>query len=330
MSEYKIAVRPTYCAIYKNRTGHEQPVILPEGAMEGMRTWESDELGDNLTMVTEEKEVATNTGREKSLYNLVNNAHNGVLSRSAKKKITYAINVLAEVVQKKEVFQKSKNRWFSVKMTFLTLTLPALQGDLKDTEITNKCLNQFLVELREYYGLNYYIWRAEVQENGNIHYHIALDSFIAWYDVRKIWNRQMRKVGLIDKFRRKHGHTDAPTENIRSIRHVKNVESYLMKYMGKEEKGKRPVTGRLWGCSQSLVASDLLTEDLLPELLDSARGLIRKFNCMYIDDDHFTCIFYDRELLNNNEIGEINQIWTSYVKHLKHLYPPQTGTFTFN
>lgn len=97
--------------------------------------------------------------------------------------------------------------------------------------------------------------------------------------VRYEWNRLLSKYGLLN------GHSDAPSTKIHSTYRVQNMAAYLTKYFVKPNvqkekapflpitifqtnKGKyftraefcdgrrvfwiRPITGRLWGCSQSL------------------------------------------------------------------------------
>ncbi len=48
-----------------------------------------------------------------------------------------------------------------------------------------------------YEGINY-IWKAEMQKNENIHYHILTDAKINWKVIRKNWN-QIQKI-YVDKY----------------------------------------------------------------------------------------------------------------------------------
>ncbi|GAH86291.1 unnamed protein product, partial [marine sediment metagenome] len=45
-----------------------------------------------------------------------------------------------------------------------------------------------------------YVWRAEKQENGNIHFHFIVDNFIPWNELRNTWNRIQQNLGYISRF----------------------------------------------------------------------------------------------------------------------------------
>ena len=82
-------------------------------------------------------------------------------------------------------------RCFTFKMAFITLSLSSTQIH-SDNEIKEKCLNQFLIEIRKRYRVKNYIWRAEKQKNGNIHFHVVIDKFIAWSELRDRWNQDTK------------------------------------------------------------------------------------------------------------------------------------------
>ncbi len=86
------------------------------------------------------------------------------------------------------------------KLSFLTLTLSYIQQH-EDTYIKAKMLNQFIIELSQKYKGLYYIWRAEKQDNGNIHFHFLINKFIPWQLARQIWNRIQDKEGYIEAYR---------------------------------------------------------------------------------------------------------------------------------
>jgi hypothetical protein len=164
-------------------------------------------------------------------------------------------------------YQKSKVYQNPVryKLTFITLTLPSKQVH-SDNEIKSKCLNQFLIELKKNYGVSRYIWKAEKQENNNIHFHIIADKYIKWKEIRECWNRIINKLGYVDRyesnmrefykngFRLSTHSKDKRTENqqkkafqtlvdnnyrnpnstdIHALYKVKNIQAYISKYLAK-------------------------------------------------------------------------------------------------
>ena len=77
-------------------------------------------------------------------------------------------------------------------ITFVTLTLVAKQMH-DDNWVKRNMLNTFLQWLRDSEGIENYLWRAEKQKNGNIHFHILIDRAISWRSIRTEWNSiQMR------------------------------------------------------------------------------------------------------------------------------------------
>jgi len=143
------------------------------------------------------------------------NDHKGKISgksysRIYKRIFTYLYNV------DKEILNSGKGK---EKVGFITLTLPSSQvkkihenrkGQYShtefyhtDQEIKSKCLNQILIELKKQYGITNYIWKAEKQDNGSIHFHILVDCYIPHSDLRVRWNRICNKLGYVDRYSEK-------------------------------------------------------------------------------------------------------------------------------
>ncbi|WP_066631792.1 rolling circle replication-associated protein [Labilibacter marinus] len=175
------------------------------------------------------------------------------------------------------------------KISFITLTLPSRQVH-SDKVIKSKCLNQFLTELKAKYGVEKYIWKAEKQENGNIHFHILCEQRIPYQEINDIWNRIVGKLGYlfeyaikmralsfdeylglrnkgkkkvnINQIKKAYERGEAcnwrnpNSTDIESLRGVKNIAAYISKYMSKGHKEKdKPelqVIGRIWYSSQSV------------------------------------------------------------------------------
>lgn len=125
--------------------------------------------------------------------------NNGFLSVNAKRSLFKAVDYLLITSDRKKVYSKVQKKYVSFRIVFVTLTLQANQVHT-DKEITNKCFNQLLVELSKYHNVKKYVWRAEKQDNGNIHYHLLINEFIEWSELRKRWNRICNKLGYVDRY----------------------------------------------------------------------------------------------------------------------------------
>ena len=138
--------------------------------------------------------------------NFFDNFHDCQMSTGAIKTIKKCVNTilyLAHRYHMKNTYRKkactgyrqnevSKKHNPKYMCTFLTLTLPSEQRHTDD-EIVRHCLNPFLVYARKYFHVKYYIWKKELQQNGNIHFHLVTDKFIDHAALRRAWNRVINK-----------------------------------------------------------------------------------------------------------------------------------------
>lgn len=136
-------------------------------------------------------------------YSAETRFHDFKLSLAAKKNLMQKINWLYFMAKSRYKKSISGVEIFNFKMNFITLTLSGTQKH-PTSEITAAIFNQFLVEIREIYKLENYVWRLEFQKNGNVHYHIVTDTFTDFHIVTKIWNRCQAKLGYIQQYQEKH------------------------------------------------------------------------------------------------------------------------------
>lgn len=200
--------------------------------------------------------------------------------------------------------------------TFVTLTLPSEQMHT-DKVLNAKALNNFITQIKRSHQVKNYLWRAERQKNGNLHYHIIIDKFISHRLIRNYWNIQMKALGYISIYQSNmishHSNgfkvrndlkkkwsienqkkaydygtntnwKDPNSTDIHSLKNIKNISSYVCKYVTKDEdyddlqkaikanncgkissselleaqekfKAKiesKKVNSRLWGCSDEI------------------------------------------------------------------------------
>lgn len=114
---------------------------------------------------------------------------------------------------------------------------------------------------------------------------MVCDTYIPHEELRFYWNRLIIKKGYMKEYTEKYinltmseyikaefkegknnkeilkkrflmgkasGWTNPNSTDIKAVKQVKNIASYIATYMSKKEEGKRKVNGRLWGCSYNL------------------------------------------------------------------------------
>jgi len=185
-----------------------------------------------------------------SLDNLTKAKLTGQLSKKSVSKMVNICQNWSDAVDEYNDSAYIKKFTDKRQLVLLTLTLSAPQKD-SDVDIKRKLLNNFIIELIRESPRIKYLWKAEAQDNGNIHFHLIVDKFVNknWYQSN--WNRIQRNYGYhpdqtIDEF-----NCGLPSTRIESLKNKNNGIAYVAKYISKNE-CKRPITGRLWGCSDSL------------------------------------------------------------------------------
>lgn len=214
---------------------------------------------------------------------ITSRSHKNTISKNARRKIERAVNYLVYIVPRCKRFTTADGRSGNHFLTFITLTLSSKQIH-SDNEIKRDILEPFLGDLRKRWKADNYIWRAEQQENGNLHFHILTDRFIWWAELRDAWNYFQERLGYVSRYRlamrehfkngfrisenirdkrsvsvqlsayRKNLRTDWNQPNstdIHSLKNIVSVRSYVTKYLTKADQVSS-IAGRLWGCSYEL------------------------------------------------------------------------------
>lgn len=161
----------------------------------------------------------------------------GTLSRSAASRMKRAINYISLISKPKRVKNIAKNYEFTFKTNFITLTLSDHQKH-SDNFIKTKMLKNFIDSLRKRYPAISYIWKAETQNNGNIHFHIITDHFIPTSYINNRWNKIQWNYGYLHTYMSKKGHMHAPSCEVRKVKSDKDLQKYMRKYLLKGISGK--------------------------------------------------------------------------------------------
>jgi hypothetical protein len=221
----------------------------------------------------------------KNKENLKDNKTKGELSYKAVKAIKNSINWLLVSAEEKKVYHKEKDYFFNFKIGFITLTVPLGQMKLTNHQFKTLLLNPWLTLMRSNYGLKNYVWKLELQKNGQPHLHISVDSFIHHSVIKRTWNKLLNANGFLEEYKTKHYNitfeayrlkysnfrkssdeqlfksweqgtksqwTQPNSTDIHSLRKIKNLAAYIIKYMAKNGNLEDNFNGKIWGCSQNI------------------------------------------------------------------------------
>lgn len=138
------------------------------------------------------------------------------------------------LISKWKIHKTKKGKNLKYRLQFITLTLSKDQVE-EDKKITKKLLNDFLNNMRNVYYWRNYLWVAEKQQNGNIHYHIITDSNTSYWTVLINWNRIQEKYGYHKKIGEGKGIWEnmSNSVDVRRVGNIKKIKYYLSKYVTK-------------------------------------------------------------------------------------------------
>ena len=299
------------------------------------------------------------------------------LSDKAKRKLSGAIDYLVTLSEIRKANRYKNYEQFNYRLTFITLTLSSRQ-QVSDQVLTNGLLHQFLIEAKKKWNLTNYVWRAERQKNLNTHYHIITDVFIPWSELRDMWNRIQNKIGIVDEYRQqmkefyKHGFKERKeltkhwnlkdqkaaylkgskanwsnpnSTDIHSLRNIKDVYSYVTKYMNKpknrehETVSRKEITttrnsgqkqptvspgallflskaansARLWSCSHSLSSLKGAKDIVDSRYNDEIDRLRNSKNVRVIDQDYFSVFYFNFKNLKELKCTNLLNLFKEYV-----------------
>jgi len=158
---------------------------------------------------------------------------NEIQSTKSMTRLKNAVNWMLLFADKKRVFSKKDNKSFYFRLAFITLTLPSKQQH-PDEVIKEKCLQPFLLWLHRYYN-SLYVWKAESQLNGNIHFHITIDTYVPWKSIRAKWNKLTAKLNYCKVFQDgTNDRGDAATQ-IKAVLSEKKCANDIGGYMSKKD-----------------------------------------------------------------------------------------------
>ncbi|MFW6095785.1 MAG: rolling circle replication-associated protein, partial [Bacteroidota bacterium] len=247
--------------------------------------------------------------------NLNKRKYTGSMSKETVKKISQKLNLWYEALTVYNQTKISNKRQHKRKLVLLTVTLPTRQQHT-DKEIKRKIFVPFLDTLKYHYDLINYFWRAESQKNGNIHFHLIIDTYIDKKEIQKLWNAKCEKLLYVSEFEAKHLHRNPPTTKIEAIRRTGKSIKYLLKYATKEEEG-REINGRIWGMNKELKSIKRFFFLEVEQIREEIFQLLAEKKVKIWENEHFIIITLKEAFIDCHRFIYLRQ---KYIDHLLKLY----------
>jgi hypothetical protein len=177
-------------------------------------------------------------------------AYKGTFSTGAKKRMSRSIDILIQVSKitygLNQVTGKRQRHFLS----YITLTIPS-HYNISAQQGYDLMLKHFLQWLRRTKKVNTYIWKAEFQERGQLHYHITTPAWIHYQEIKDKWNNLLRSNHLMEEYIKETGDSNPNSTDIHEVRNITGIAGYLKKEYYKSIQNQQ-TTGKIWDCSANL------------------------------------------------------------------------------
>lgn len=206
--------------------------------------------------------------------------------------------------------QKIKDKIFALyrasgnsNFTFCTLTVISKCTDRAGVSV----LNKFLTALRTKYGKFVYLWVAERQDNGNIHFHVILSRHFPIQYINSLWVTQQFNAGIVNTeaatrllkqqsttfqdLHRSGKYADVQRYlnpvDIKKINSIDGLSCYLTEYITKNNDTFRCLP---WHCNREV--SKLFTKQLISKRTFSATSckkrnrIVSKKGKVYVNETY--------------------------------------------
>jgi hypothetical protein len=217
------------------------------------------------------------------------NKANGLISKKAAARINNAMQWLLLFSHKKRVYSKATKRSYFFLINFITLTLSGKQAH-EDEFIKRHMLYPFLRWLERSHKAGLYIWKAEAQKNGNIHFHITTNTFVLWKSIRRKWNEIQSKHGYLKKWTEGNVRGDPNSTDVHAVIKTEQIAKYMVKYMVKNDPTRRQINGALWRCSNELSNISICIDEHDTEFSESSATITRQSDIKKLD--HATLLLH--------------------------------------
>ena len=214
-------------------------------------------------------------------------AYSGKMSTGSQKRIRKAIDIMLQTNPERKIWNPVVEVFHPFRLGFVTLTVSEDSKNLTAKEGYTVLLKEWL-RWASRKGVSDYIWKAELQERGQIHWHVTVNQFIHYLDIQKSWNRLQKRAGLLEGYARKFGHFNPNSTDVHAVKNIRDFEAYLAKYLAKNDQNQSSTTGKLWDCSASLKRARF-SDVMDGETNDNLREAIRK-GFQQVQMEHCTLI----------------------------------------
>jgi len=185
-----------------------------------------------------------------------------------------ALTLLSQVHRGRWLLNPVTGRMQHFRMSMVTLTVSDTKT-IDHKQAYKKLLEPFLRWLRYSKKCRHYVWKAELQERGQIHYHLIIPVFIHHRELRDKWNKLQRDAGLLRSFTARTKSMDPNSTDVHSVgKDVGSASKYMIKYMAKAD-GPHIARERI---AEKKARAGIITDEELEAIRKETNDLLSKIN----------------------------------------------------
>jgi len=249
-----------------------------------------------------------------------NKKYTGLLPDSGKKKIEKRLTAWIFSIMSKNYSTYNTGIRRKHYPTFITLTYPSLCF-IDDKWLKKNTLELFIKQLQSQYNIKHYFWKAERQKRGVLHFHLLLDKYIDKKSIQKRWNSILDGKGLLEKFKKDHGHNNPPSTHIKGMEKRKLPVSYIMKYCY-EKSDTEKINGLVYRFSNSLMHLCNYSNFAFGEISDSLSEICIRLTKKSILTDQCRIVLLKSQLNFFSARGKLkDNLLRYYLAYYLALYP---------
>lgn len=207
----------------------------------------------------------TPSNHKRNLIGFNQPQYTGNITNHSRKNLQKALSILIQITPLRWIYNPVSAKNILFKLNFVTLTLPP-DRLLTAKEVSKNCLEPTLRRMRTL-GMKHYVWKAELQQSGQVHYHIATDNFIHYAELNRVWNQHAKKAGYLDGYARRQGHFLPNSTDVHAVAKLGDVEGYMAKYLMKGV-GGAGTKGKIWDCNTELKNAKYFTVECDQDNID--------------------------------------------------------------
>lgn len=297
--------------------------------------------------------LITRLGSDKSLRNLNKKKSSVNLSSNSVRAIRDSVFGMYQLSKPRTIKTSNGKFIYNFRQSFITLTLPSKQLH-SDVEI-KRCLNHFLTNIRRSFKVDNYVWKAELQKNENIHFHISTDKYIPYNALRYYWLLAIKPLGYVQAYKEKfscmsindyaryrnssvievrdayvrgcRSNWESPNcVDVSSVTTASSVSNYLSKYFAKNDdstidEGRIAVFGKVWSRSTSLSGLKYINKFIYNDVKEFISQLVKLDYVKEVSYDYATVYYINFKRISGIHLKFFIKILFCNARRYNYSFP---------